>query len=69
MSTATARRSDVSEVMTGHIRFWIFRDGKKPVQVDGVKSTRKCGARCMNSLGPSCSCECGGHSHGKAVWG
>jgi len=54
--------------MTGHIRFWIFCDGKKPVQVDGVKGSRKCGARCTNSLGPSCSCECGGHNHGKALW-
>lgn len=68
MSTAV-RRSEVSEVMTGHVRFWIFRDGKKPIQVDGTKSTRKCGARCTNSLGPSCSCECGGHNHGRSVWG
>jgi hypothetical protein len=69
MVTATARRSDVYEDVAGGVRFWIFRDGKKPVQVDGKKSTRKCGARCTNSLGPSCSCECGGHNHGRSLWG
>jgi hypothetical protein len=27
-------------------------------------STKMCGARCTSSLGPSCSCECGGRNHG-----
>jgi hypothetical protein len=69
MVTATGRRSDVYEDVAGGVRFWIFRDGKKPIQVDGRKSTKKCGARCTNSLGPSCSCECGGHNHGRSIWG
>lgn len=68
-ATRPARRSDVLDDGVGRIRFWIFRDGHKPIQVDGKRSDRKCGARCQNSLGPSCSCECGGHNHGKALWG
>jgi hypothetical protein len=68
-TTQTARRSEFSDVTGDQIRFWIFRDGKKPIQVDGKKSTKKCGARCTNSLGPSCSCECGGHNHGRSLWG
>jgi hypothetical protein len=24
----------------------------------------KCGARCVNAIGPSCDCSCGGHNHG-----
>jgi hypothetical protein len=65
---AVATRSQPSEIMPGHIRFYVYREGRKPVQVDGVRSTKKCGARCTNSLGPSCSCECGGHNHGRSVW-
>lgn len=26
----------------------------------------KCGAKCRNSLGPSCSCECGGRNHAES---
>lgn len=31
---------------------------------------RKCDARCINAIGPSCSCECGGenHSSGWSSW-
>ena len=32
--------------------------------VAGVKSEKKCGARCLNATGPSCDCSCGGANHG-----
>jgi hypothetical protein len=28
------------------------------------QSAIKCGAKCYNATGPSCSCECGGKNHG-----
>jgi hypothetical protein len=68
-TTQTIRRTEPTQVMPGHVRFYVFREGMKPVQVDGTVSSRKCGARCANSLGPSCSCECGGHNHGRSLWG
>jgi hypothetical protein len=34
--------------------------------VRGKVSAVKCGAKCRNSLGPSCSCECGGHNHAES---
>jgi hypothetical protein len=65
----TATRSTPTQILPGHVRFYIYRDGKKPVQVDAVHGSRKCGARCTSSLGPSCSCECGGENHGRDLWG
>lgn len=35
-------------------------------QVDGHKSEEHvCDARCMNAIGPSCDCSCGGSNHGR----
>ena len=34
----------------------------------GRVGKRACGARCRNSLGPSCTCRCGGHNHGRDLW-
>jgi len=67
-ATTRTYRSQVSEIDPGHIRFYIHQDGKRPVQVDGRFGKRACGAKCRNSLGPSCTCACGGHNHGKDLW-
>ena len=32
--------------------------------VRGVKSEKKCGARCLSSTGPVCECSCAGQNHG-----
>lgn len=37
----------------------------KVAEVEGTYSDRKtCDARCVNAVGPSCECSCGGMSHG-----
>lgn len=33
-------------------------------RVIGSKSERKCGAACLNAVGPNCDCSCEGHNHG-----
>jgi hypothetical protein len=30
----------------------------------GATSPKECDARCMNAVGPSCDCSCGGANHG-----
>jgi hypothetical protein len=32
--------------------------------IQGRVTDKKCGARCRNSIGPVCECECGGEHHG-----
>lgn len=34
--------------------------------VDGRTTEQPCGAKCMDSKGPSCECSCGGRNHGGA---
>jgi hypothetical protein len=41
--------------------------GFKMVQVIGkVSADHKCGAKCLASKGPSCTCSCGGKNHGNS---
>ena len=62
------RRGVVDEVAPGIIAFYLYREGRKPTLVTGRVGKRACGARCRNSLGPSCTCRCGGHNHGRDLW-
>lgn len=32
--------------------------------IGSYAETVKCGARCLNAVGPSCDCSCGGKNHG-----
>ena len=57
-------RTEAAQVAPGITRFTVWRDGQKPVVFMGKLGKRECGARCTSSLGPSCSCTCGGHNHG-----
>ena len=68
-NTATAARIEKCEVTPGTFVFTVWREGQKPVRFAGtVRESVKCGAKCRNSMGPSCTCSCGGHSHGKDRW-
>ena len=39
-----------------------------PAIAGRTREGRTCGAKCRNSAGPSCTCSCGGHAHGKDRW-
>lgn len=38
-----------------------------PQSIQGrVIDTIKCGARCVNAVGPACDCQCGGENHARS---
>jgi hypothetical protein len=71
-TTERTLRSD----MIGEVSRKVTREGNAPRgmeccgrswdfhRVQGAKNTTKCGARCRNSKGHVCECECGGKNHG-----
>ena len=57
------------ELTPGVTRFTVSGDGQKTRTFEGrVQESKTCGALCRNSAGPSCTCACGGHNHGKSRW-
>lgn len=68
--TKTVRTIEaLGPIAPGVTRFYAYmNDGSKPRMFHGTTvEGRTCGARCRNSLGPSCSCSCGGHNHGRSL--
>jgi len=77
--TATAARTDlvIGKCGRGHATTGTWADVKagwiscpcgsravaKGMKVT-IKEGARCGLRCTSSLGPSCSCSCGGEGHG-----
>ena len=67
--TASGGYLIASDLGSGFTRFTVEREGHKLVTFHGrTGEDRKCGAKCRNSVGPSCTCSCGGHAHGKDRW-
>ena len=67
--TAAGSYIKATDIGCGYTRFEVSRDGVKPVVFHGrVSDKHMCGAKCRNSTGPSCTCSCGGHNHGKDRW-
>lgn len=58
----------IDEPSCGWTTFHVSRDGQKPVRFAGRPGKATCGAKCRNSAGPSCTCSCGGHNHGRDRW-
>lgn len=67
--TETGSYIQATELCPGITSFCVSREGMTTVRFTGrVSDKHTCGAKCRNSTGPSCTCSCGGHNHGKDRW-
>lgn len=75
--TATPAPDFIGRCKAGHVVLsseqivggWIQCPCGRPAIAKGFRATysdKKCDGRCTAAVGPSCSCECGGHNHGSS---